>query len=266
MRENVELLMQQGMRFLDLGDTQNAAETFRQATVLAPTDSKAFFYYGVSLLEQGKLEEAAQAFETSTRLDPTSAPAWHNLGYSYYRLGFIEKAIESFQRSIAIQADKWDSHLLLGLCYLQTAKLEQSAESLEKALEYGGELVPRSSVYSTLASVYDILGQHQKSGYYANLIQQSMQRDTMMVSSLSLIEHFVCFSEYENAVRALDAYRAEGLEAELLSGPDDVGSGYCIMIRDTTPVESELFDQFVKRLERIAAEYGGEYDGWGQDV
>lgn len=264
MLDSTEELVQQGKQLLATNNLDGAAEVFRQAVALSPTNAEAHFCLGVALLEQGLIEQALQAFEQSTRHETDFAAAWHNLGYCYYRLGYIDNAVAALQRAVSAQPDKGESHLLLGLCYIQLAKLAPAVESLETALRYSGESIPREEVYKMLSDAYDILEEHEKSNYYANLCLG--QQESSQVSRSLRVEHFICFSRYEDALQAAKAYLAEGFEAQLLSEPHDGDDTFCVMVIDNTPVESEMFEQVISQMEQIASQFGGEYDGWGHEV
>ncbi|MCX7993661.1 MAG: tetratricopeptide repeat protein [Fimbriimonadales bacterium] len=267
MMESIERLIQQGEQSLRAGDFEGATKVLRQACALFPTDPRVHFHLGVVLIEQEKFEEAVRAFEQSVGLNPTFAAAWHNLGYCQYRTGHIENSIESLQRAIAVQPDKWDSFFLLGICYFLLVKLEQAADPLEKALEYGGDAAPRAKIYEMLATAYDVLGQTEKANYYATLLEQSRkdeEKPETQREELSTVEHFLYFPTEEKAFQAIDAIRAQGYEAELLSEPEEPDEDYCVFVK--TVVSDSEFMQVVEQLEQVASCYGGEYDGWGHDV
>jgi regulator of RNase E activity RraB len=38
---------------------------------------------------------------------------------------------------------------------------------------------------------------------------------------------------------------------------------HCVLVYDDTSTTGDAFERLVARLERIAEQYGGEYDGWG---
>ncbi|MDW8052752.1 MAG: tetratricopeptide repeat protein [Armatimonadota bacterium] len=267
--DDPKLLIEQGKQLLEAGKHEQATEVLRQALTLAPADEEAHFYLGVALLEQGQLEPAIQSFEAVTRLKPDAAKAWHNIGYCYYKLGMVDSAVAPLQRAIEIQPTKWDSHFLLGLVYFLQVKLEPAVESLTRALELGGEQVPRADAYDMLACAHEILGQADLAQHYKSLYEQARATRPAQeprTAPMPPVEHFLYFPTYERAVAAVEALRAEGFRAMLLSEPEDAEESFCVLVEDDTQVDDEHFDEVVARLEQFALRYDGEYDGFGQAI
>jgi regulator of RNase E activity RraB len=78
------------------------------------------------------------------------------------------------------------------------------------------------------------------------------------------VEHLILFPDAASASDALEAYRAAGFEAHLLDDPEE--ETYCVLVYDDTSTTGDALERLVARLEQIAEQYGGEYDGWGWEV
>ena len=194
--------------------------------------------------------------------------AWHNIGYCYCRQNYLDQAIPYLQRAIQIRPDKWDSHLLLGLVLIELWQLEQAAWHLEQALQHGGEEAPKQKICEMLANLYEVLDQPARAAHYRALYEKTPPTPAPAASEASTshvrMEHLVLFPDAASASRALEAYRAAGFDAELMDDPEE--DTYGVLVYDDTPSDADAFEQVIAQLERIAEEYGGEYDGWGRDV
>jgi len=252
---------------IETGEYTQAAEALHQLLAVAPDDAEAHFFLGVTQMEQQHWDDAIESFERATQLDPELTSAWHNIGYCYYRQDRPDPAIPYLQRALEIRPDKWDSHLLLGLVQIQVGQLEPAAAHLEQALQYGGEEAPKQKIYEMLAHLYEVLEQPARAAHYRALLEAMptpTSTEEERVSVRGRVEHFILFPDATSASDALEAYRAAGFEARLVDDPEE--ETYCVLVYDDTAATGDAFEQLVARLEQIAEQYGGEYDGWGSEV
>lgn len=145
-----------------------AAESLKQASVLAPDDmgvrehlAMALFYskqypeaasqiermvkterfakrsdlyatLGESLCELGKFREARDAFETASKLDPSTPGIWLGLGKSALELGDLRRADLSLKKALAMDPQSNEANLMLGYLRLRQQRLPEALAAFKK--------------------------------------------------------------------------------------------------------------------------------------
>lgn len=79
---------------------EKAEEYGRQAIGLAPDLAGAWNNLGVAFMEQQKYMDAAQAFKRAGDLSPTDPTPYENLGLVYYRAGFDTEALRWYVEAL----------------------------------------------------------------------------------------------------------------------------------------------------------------------
>lgn len=74
------------------------------------------------------------------------------------------------------------------------------------------------------------------------------------------LRYYLYFPQRTSAEKAGEAMRALGLSALIRRGAD--GESWLTLVGKTLPVATEEIDALQTRLEALARELGGEYDGW----
>lgn len=77
------------------------------------------------------------------------------------------------------------------------------------------------------------------------------------------IDHYLYFPKRHNAEQAADQLRTQGWIVELRMGAD--GKNWLVLAKQPAPIEESIGD-IRDKLEDLAEELGGEYDGWGSAV
>jgi tetratricopeptide (TPR) repeat protein len=124
--------------------------------------------------ELASLDSAAQQLVTSIEKDPANPTLHNQLGLIYAELGDSDKAILHFQRSIEVARGK-----LLALNARERASQMEGGDKRGSAalvLESSKLSVDLSAAHSSLARIYDQLGQHDR-----------------VVSELDLLNHEIVF-------------------------------------------------------------------------
>lgn len=80
-------------------------------------------------------------------------------------------------------------------------------------------------------------------------------------SSSLLYEHFLYFPDEDGANAA--AAELGGEFDVVLTGPDDEFPDWLLLATQRASLTSDEIDALTQRLTAIAAEHGGDYDGWG---
>jgi tetratricopeptide (TPR) repeat protein len=81
-----------------------AAESFREALLLAGPDPELCFDLAHALAEMGKKEQAAERYRQAVEMDPKYSDAWNNLGVTLSELGDVEAAAAAFRRVLSLDA------------------------------------------------------------------------------------------------------------------------------------------------------------------
>jgi adenylate cyclase len=82
------------------GRDEEADQSFRRATVLAPGLRDAWYYYGRFLFSVQRYADAARAYEESAKRDPDDYDALTLLAMPYDRLGEVDKARRARERAL----------------------------------------------------------------------------------------------------------------------------------------------------------------------
>ena len=127
-------LLAQGNALLDQGKPGQAAECYRRATQLKPTDASAFINLGFALTEQGLHADAEAPLRQATVLDPNSVDAHYVLGTSFNERGDAHAAIESYLRAIALKPDFPSCRLELCRLLVSAGKTEQAKEVISAGI------------------------------------------------------------------------------------------------------------------------------------
>jgi adenylate cyclase len=80
---------------------EEADQSFRRATALAPGLRDAWYSYGRFLISMSRYPEAARAYEEAARIDPNDYDSLTLLSMPYQRMGEMEKTRGAWQRSVA---------------------------------------------------------------------------------------------------------------------------------------------------------------------
>lgn len=129
-------LLDDGRRFLDEGNFQEAETVFRELVARSPEDSRASYYLGIALARQDRTEEAVEAFENARRHARRPNPSvLHELGTAYSRLERWQEAAEVLEQAAELAPEEPAVRLQLGWVYYSTLQGEKAREEFRKAIE-----------------------------------------------------------------------------------------------------------------------------------
>ena len=112
-----------------------AAEAFRHAAELQPTESRPRFLAGLSLEYARKFSEAIDQYRAALALSPKDYEAHFALGRVLLRSNDAAGAEEQFRAAIASRSDAAPAHLGLASALLAQKKYEAAANSLAEYLK-----------------------------------------------------------------------------------------------------------------------------------
>jgi len=154
-----------------LGDHENAAMWFKQASMLAAEDMKLreevareqfatgrykeaingldaltedeygqtrtdlYRLKAQAYLALEKLHDARSVYATITRMDPTSSDDWAKLGELSYRLDELGGALQAANRLINLSPDHYRGYLLAGMVWNQRDRLDRARSMFDRAAE-----------------------------------------------------------------------------------------------------------------------------------
>ncbi len=114
-------LWRSGMALMEAGDLPAAAERFREALKLNPSNVKAHIGLGNSL-EASNSDEAMIHYNEAIRLDSASAIGHINVGNVFLKRGERLQAIGQYEAALKLEPGNIYAHLNLGQCYLAADK------------------------------------------------------------------------------------------------------------------------------------------------
>ena len=118
------------------GQHREAADAVVKLMQSEPYDKRPELYglLGECQLAQGQTREAKVSYEAATRLDPYSPSAWRGLGRAALEGGDYKRAEMALGKSVRYDSKSAETHLLIG--YLQTRqnRLPEALESFHKAV------------------------------------------------------------------------------------------------------------------------------------
>jgi len=115
-------------------DACNVAIMLLPAHEIPPVDAaKIYISRGVILGEAGRTEEALQSFQDATRIDPTSARAYYNMGVAFDDLGYTSKALRAYRKSVKLDPNVSDAWGNIGVTAYDLGRYKESAKAFQNA-------------------------------------------------------------------------------------------------------------------------------------
>jgi tetratricopeptide (TPR) repeat protein len=90
-----------------LGDFEKAADRFKRAIKLNPTDPEAYDRLGWTYYTEGEYTRALDALEQSAGVDPSYYRAWGHMGMLYYTRQNFEAAVEFLPKAIELAENEF---------------------------------------------------------------------------------------------------------------------------------------------------------------
>ncbi len=119
---------------LQQGRIEEAIEILDEARDVRET-SMVLNTLGMALERQGDHVKAAQAFRRALALDPTNAQAYHNLGNAFSQRGELEAAAKHYAAAIYYDPDLRFARLALGRVLYQMGRLDAARRFFEAAAQ-----------------------------------------------------------------------------------------------------------------------------------
>lgn len=102
MDDEVNALIEQGLRAYQQGRYAEAVEAYTQVLNLEPHTFGAYFHLAAALEALGRTEKAYEVMLRAFKLYPTSAPLAYNLGFLASKMGRKNEAIDYLERALKL--------------------------------------------------------------------------------------------------------------------------------------------------------------------
>jgi len=127
-----------GLKFVNKGDFQQAANHFQEALSIYPEYLAARNDLGAQFLKLKRIDEAEKHFETVLSNDPKNFNAKFNMGLVAMERHHYTEALSFLNQALAIDSTRPVARLWIGIAKLELGELETAETELTRALIMGG--------------------------------------------------------------------------------------------------------------------------------
>jgi tetratricopeptide (TPR) repeat protein len=138
-----------GSLYFELGQSDEAADAFRQAVALDDKFVEAFYYLGISESRRGKSENAIAALKQAVRLAPDNFDYNKELGSMLNSNEQHDEAIAVLKKAVSLKPKDWLAKTALGLALFESVQFEEGISVLMEA----DRLQPGNSVINMFLNV-----------------------------------------------------------------------------------------------------------------
>lgn len=120
----------------ELFKLKEAIEEYKQVVRLAIKDEPkilAYYNMGNAYFDLGDYENAIESYKQAIKLDPTLSKPHNNLGLAYAAIGKFSEAVAEFAEAVRHKPDYAEAHFNLGVAYVQLGRTKQ-ADTQQKIL------------------------------------------------------------------------------------------------------------------------------------
>lgn len=120
----------------ELNKLKEAIEEYKQVIALAIKDEPkilAYYNMGNAYADLGEYQNATDSYKQGIKLDPTLSKPHNNLGLAYAALGRPAEAKAALAEAVRLKPDYAEAHYNLGVAYLQLGR-KRDAEQEQKTL------------------------------------------------------------------------------------------------------------------------------------
>ncbi|MDR3579531.1 MAG: tetratricopeptide repeat protein [Oryzomonas sp.] len=132
--ESAEFHKQRGIRLLQTGMPEEAAQSFSRAISLDPADAETYNNLGVTLDSQRKYGEALAAYGRALELAPDSIQVSFNMGNTCRSLGKNDAARHCYEKALTLSPGLVQAELCLAQIWKDEGNPTQARDCLDRAL------------------------------------------------------------------------------------------------------------------------------------
>lgn len=125
-------LLLKAMESYKAGDFHKALQEFQEVKELLPDDPDIYYYIGMAYLNLTETERAADYFRMALEKDPGHMDARFQLGSALVLLGEYNDALPHLEQVYASDPGRNNLGYMLGLCLYQTGKYQEAIDRLEQ--------------------------------------------------------------------------------------------------------------------------------------
>ena len=135
--------IQLGKTYRELGEYENAIESFQNAIALDDEHHHAYNNLGLVYTDISMFALAIEMFLAALELSPGNPAFYNNLGYAYDMTDQFEEALAAFQNAIESEPTFADAYYNMANVYLHREMYQDAIQNYEAALEIEeGTLIP----------------------------------------------------------------------------------------------------------------------------
>lgn len=112
-----------------------AADRYREALFINPSNSLAHHNLANALVKLGHLPEAVTQFEEALRLDPEYPLARFNLGNALFELGRMEEAVSQYREALRLDPENLSAAINMGRAFCARGRFEDGIEQFRYAMD-----------------------------------------------------------------------------------------------------------------------------------
>ena len=136
-------------------DLAGAAQHFKRALALDPTDLDVLRNSATLLASLGRLDEALALEEAVVRRDPVNVTALFNLGYYQRMAGRLDAAIASFRTVLSLAPGRGGAHCQLGSALLLKGDAQGALAEIEQETSEVWKMIGLPMAYHALGRKAD---------------------------------------------------------------------------------------------------------------
>jgi len=173
-----------------------AADAYRQAFMVDPSNKRAAYRLGWCYNEQQKYGDAEWALKDAVRLDPTDEKARAELGFAYRSAERYQEAIETYQQLLKLNPKSVDAHYYIGWVHNERGEYRDAIDSLREALRLDPE---RGEAFEDLGYAYRQAGKFDEAVEAYSKAAELEPDEAAPLKALADI-YFSDLKQYEKAV------------------------------------------------------------------
>jgi tetratricopeptide (TPR) repeat protein len=201
---NIHLLTNAGVSYLNAGDLETAKSYFEQALQQNPLFIKAQLNLAKVHHLQGNLKKAIEIYVTLQQLHTNNALVIENLVSLYIEKGEDESCWPLLEKLIQIEPDKPSGYFLTAILHLTRGQIEDvkdAVRALRKVIQLG---IHHADIHNCLGVCYAILGSLKKAirSFQTALTIAPEDRE----ATLNLVQAYEQANRLSDSLTLLDAY------------------------------------------------------------
>ena len=124
-----------GRLYLEKGSLEEAAQEFKEASLLAPQDEHPFLSMGHAYSRLGRDKEALEAYLQANKLSPKIAVVHIGLGNIYYKRKDFAKAQKEYEEALKLDPSFAEARYNLGLIYEKKGEITKAVKQWQTLID-----------------------------------------------------------------------------------------------------------------------------------